>query len=109
MWQRRLEDKERAEGIADRDYAMLQVERGLVVSATRNYQPPTLEKILRHWGLDPEHDMRIGSGQPGWGAFIRAKLRKQNQTKIARIQVAVEASRRNTLQRKKMGRGWLHS
>ncbi|MEM3046649.1 MAG: hypothetical protein QW057_06140, partial [Candidatus Bathyarchaeia archaeon] len=93
----------------DKDYAILQVERGLIVSATRDYQPPTLEKVLRYWGLDVRDDLCLSSERAGWGFFIRQTLRRRHSAKTGHVEALNTVSRRNTLQRKKAGRGWLHS
>ena len=38
LWQERLEDKVRAEGVAINDYSSLFVERGTVIRATKDYK-----------------------------------------------------------------------
>ncbi len=108
MWDRRFEDKERAEGIADKDYVMLLVEKGLVIAATRDYRLPTLGQVLTYWGLETRGKRYLGSQRPGWGVFIRQTLRQRASTETQRAGPPIVASRRNTLQRKKAGRGWLH-
>lgn len=38
MWSERVDDKVRAESIAEKDYNILFVERGTVIFATRNFR-----------------------------------------------------------------------
>jgi hypothetical protein len=39
LWRNRIDDKVRAEGIADKDYYMLFVDQGTVIMATRKFKP----------------------------------------------------------------------
>jgi len=107
MWERRLEDDEIAEAIADKDYALLFVEKGLVLFASRACRPPRLEEILKAHGLrDTLVDSPPSIG--GWGRFIRTTLSSQmpRRPKAAKPE-AVDP--RSSLQLKKGGRGWLHA
>ena len=55
LWQNRLDDKVRAEGIAKQDYSKLLVERGTVIKATRDYKPLDFFDIVHDYiGLDTE-------------------------------------------------------
>lgn len=106
MWNRRLEDDERAEGIADRDYALLFVEKGLVIFATRACRPPRLEEILNKHGIE-ERTLRPPPTTGGWHKFAKITLNRQTIRKASAKPQA--ADRRGRLQLKKHGRGWLHS
>ena len=46
LWRERIDDKVRAEGIANRDYFMLFVEKGTVIFATRDFKPLNFKEIL---------------------------------------------------------------
>ena len=46
LWWERIDDKVRAEGIANRDYSMLFVEKGTVIFATRDFKPLNFKEIL---------------------------------------------------------------
>ena len=49
LWEDRIDDRVRAEGISNEDYDMLFVDQGTVIVATRNYEPPDFRDILdRH-------------------------------------------------------------
>jgi hypothetical protein len=47
LWLGRIDDKVRAEGVANRCFSLLFVERGTVIVATRDFKPLDLREILR--------------------------------------------------------------
>ena len=51
MWRNRLDDKVRAEGIADKDYSLLSVDRGTVIIATRKFKLLDFKEILQQHDL----------------------------------------------------------
>ena len=55
LWRDRIDDRVRAEGIADKDYSMLFVEGGLVVVATRDYKPLNFREIMENYMLSEEY------------------------------------------------------
>ena len=109
MWRNRVDDKVRAEGIADKDYSLLSVDRGTVIIATRRF------KLLDFYELLQQHRLLVGNeifppnpSVGGWGKFVRTTLVSQNLTKRGR-RIPPEPSKRSSqLQLKKGGRGWLH-
>lgn len=108
MWQRRIDDRLRAEGIADEDYSLLFVERGTVIMATRKFKPPDFFEILqRHNGNDVMDVVPPSPYVGGWGKFIRTVLKKQ-QCFGRRRRRRPERVRKERQQLKKGGRGWLH-
>ena len=55
LWQNRIDDKVRAEGIAKQDYSKLFVERGTVIMATRDYKPLEFFDIVQqHLSFDAD-------------------------------------------------------
>ncbi|MHA1213646.1 MAG: hypothetical protein ACTSSH_14460 [Candidatus Heimdallarchaeota archaeon] len=46
LWQERLDDKVRAEGVATKEYSSLFVEKGTVIQATKNYKALNLREII---------------------------------------------------------------
>jgi homospermidine synthase len=104
LWQERIDDKVRAEGIASKDYPRLEVERGLIIVATRDYKPLDFAEILRRHKVafvDPS----IG----GWGKFVRDVISKQKRvTKRRENCMFLKRKCKGEQQRKKGGRGWLH-
>ena len=108
MWRNRLDDKVRAEGIADKDYSLLSVDRGTVIIATRKFKLLDFKEILQ------QHDLSsIGQIIPpnpsvgGWGKFIRTALAAQS-LKRQRRQAPQKPNGDISQQLKKGGRGWLH-
>lgn len=107
LWRDRIDDKIRAEGIANQDYSELFVERGTVIIATRDYKPPEFVEILRQHGLSDAGGLvppnpAIG----GWGKFMRSVLSKRKG--LTRRQASKKLDREKDQQLKKGGRGWLH-
>jgi hypothetical protein len=108
LWKERFDDKVSAEGIANRDYSSLFVEKGTVIFATRNFKLLSLKEVLEEHGIDDAY--RFFSPIPGvggWGKFIRASVLLGRQNKGSRaVQHSVEKKRLQQL--RKGGRGWLH-
>ena len=108
LWKGRIDDKVRAEGIADQCFSLLAVERGTVISATRDFKELSLKAILRSY--DVENVEQVISPHPsvgGYAKFARTVLNKQARVRQFR---AEEQPLRHgkEAQLKKGGRGWLH-
>jgi len=108
LWQERLDDKLRAEGIATGDYCDLFVEKGTIIHATRDYKPLNFKEILeQHQVADAERlippDPQIG----GWSKFIRVSITNQRLRKHRRVDLYLEENKQKQ-HPKKGGRGWLH-
>jgi len=108
LWRDRIDDKVRAEGIANRDYSGLFVDRGTIIIATRDYKPPDFIEILEQHN-PPDAEKLVPPSPPvgGWKRFIRTVLSKQKRFSAGR-RPAPELSRKKKQQLKKDGRGWLH-
>jgi len=108
LWRNRIDDKVRAEGIANREYALLFVERGTVIVATRDFKPLDLREILcLH---EVQNTQRIIAPHPsvgGWTKFARTVLNKQKRAREWKG-IVPQRNRKKNLQLKKSGRGWLH-
>jgi hypothetical protein len=110
LWRERIDDKIRAEGIANREYSELFVEQGLVVIATRDYKPPDFFEIL-HRHMSPEMISAVVPPHPsvgGWRKFIKGFISKPKQFTRRGRPIPQEVKRRGKQQLKKGGRGWLH-
>lgn len=108
LWQCRIDDKVRAEGMADRSFSLLAVERGTVIAATRDFKELNLKAILRSY--DGENVERVVGPHPsvgGWTKFARTVLNKQTRAQQFRAEKQPEHHGKN-VQLKKGGRGWLH-
>jgi hypothetical protein len=108
LWQGRIDDKVRAEGMADRCFSLLSVERGTVISATRDFKELSLKAILRSY--DVENVEQVISPHPsvgGYAKFARTVLNKQ--TRIQQFRAEEQPLRHGkNAQLKKSGRGWLN-
>jgi len=109
LWRDRIDDKLRAEGIANRDYSLLFMDRGTVIIATRDYKPPDFVEILeRHKPADVQNVAPPNPAIGGWGKFVRTVLSKQKRFIRRRRLAQLELDREKKQQLKKGGRGWLH-
>jgi hypothetical protein len=107
LWRNRLEDKVRAEGIAQHDYSKLFVEQGTVIMATRDFKPLEFFDIVEeHLKFDAEKALPPNATIGGWGKFIRSNIR--NQKKQTRRYAPPKPTSKKG-QQKKGGRGWLHA
>jgi hypothetical protein len=109
LWRNRLDDKVRAEGIAKQDYSKLFVEQGTVIMATRDYKPIEFYDILEGYlGRDAQKACPPNSTIGGWGKFIKTNIRKQKINKTRKY-IPPKSNSRKPQQKKKGGRGWLHT
>jgi len=107
LWRDRIDDKVKAEGIANQDYSKLFVERGTVIVATRDCKPPDFVEILqKHISFDAERIVPPNPAVGGWGKFVRNVLNKQKGS--TRRPVPPKPDCKKDQQLKKGGRGWLH-
>lgn len=108
LWRNRIDDKIRAEGIADKDYSMLFVDRGTVIMATRKFKPLDFyETLQQHKSLINNNVVPPIPSTGGWGKFIRTKLKSQNVTRRGR-EAPPKPDKYADQQLKKSGRGWVH-
>jgi len=110
MWRSRIDDHVRAEGIADRNYQRLFVDRGLVLLATRRFRPPDFYEILRkHLGDQEAENANPTPARGGIRKFIRENIttKSPKSTRVDETRAALENMRKRQ-QKKKGGRGWLH-
>lgn len=109
LWRERMDDKVRAEGIADADFPNLSVERGRVIFATRDFKPLNFRNVLLNHGLINLGDEAFPNPYVGgWGKFIRTEVAKQNKEHIRRRRRRPEPDFKKKRQHlRKGGRGWL--
>jgi len=109
LWQDRVDDKVRAEGVATADYCDLFVDKGTIIHATRNFKALNFREILEQHQV-PNVD-RFTPPDPhvgGWTKFIKVNIRNQNPRRKRRIELYCDENKREKQQPKKGGRGWLH-
>lgn len=110
LWRERFDDKVQAEGVANRDYSSLFVERGTVIFATRNFRPLAFKEILEKNGVtDIFRFVSPNQHQGGWRKFIKSTDGfKNSRGRRTRAAEYLNDEKRKPLQLKKGGRGWLH-
>jgi hypothetical protein len=109
LWRERIDDHVRAEGIANKDYSEVFVERGTVILATRNFKLMNFRDVLEQHGIVDVHrylapDPQVG----GWGKFVRSMIVGQNGMKHCSRAAAYVPEPRMKQHKKKGGRGWMH-
>jgi hypothetical protein len=108
LWRGRIDDKVRAEGVADRSFSLLAVERGTVIVATRDFKALNLKEILRSYNVqNVEQVLGPCPSEGGWAKFARTVLCKQTRAQKFRAEALPERHGKS-MQLKKGGRGWLH-
>ena len=104
LWETRIDDEVRAEGIARGKFPDLFVESGTIIIATRDYRPLSFEDIVeRHLSREVVGRVRPRPGVGGMGKFIK-EMKRQGPVRRAPPPEPRDKGR----QPKKGGRGWLH-
>jgi hypothetical protein len=110
LWTKYIDDKLRAEGVANQDYSMLFVERGTVIVATKDYRPLNFKEILQLH--EQQYGKRLTFPHPsegGYTKFARNVLNKQKRNREWSPNKLIDNStKRKKLPKKKGKRGWLH-
>jgi len=113
LWSERFDDKQRAEGVSAGDYVVLQVERGTIIHATRDFKALSFREILeKQLAENPECYLQPNNQAGGWGKFVKAQITNQQPQKSRRVALFTHEKalgRHERQQPKKGGRGWLHS
>jgi len=108
LWQERVDDKVRAEGIATNDYAKLFVEKGTIIHATRSFKALSFKEILEQNQVEnPEKFLPLSPQVGGWNKFIKTSIMINKPQLHRRALLHVEPEKEKQ-QPKKGGRGWLH-
>jgi hypothetical protein len=108
LWKNQIDDKVRAEGIADKTYSLLFVEQGTIIKATRDYEALELKEILRlHKVQNIEHGLGPHPSVGGYTKFAKQVLNKQARNRSLSEELSIQKVQKNSLP-KNSGRGWLH-
>jgi hypothetical protein len=109
LWWERIDDKVRAEGIANKDYSKLFIDKGTVIFATRNFKLMNFRDILELNGVvDADRLVPPNPQVGGWGKFIRTTISNQKPLNRTRRAWQYPSEKKEKQQLKKGGRGWLH-
>jgi len=109
LWQERVDDKVRAEGVAKTNYFDLFVEQGTIIHATRNFKALNFKEILeQHQVENAERYIPPNPQIGGWTKFIKINVANQRPRKHRRADFYRDEIKREKQQPKKGGRGWLH-
>lgn len=109
LWSERLNDKVRAEDISGNNYERLQVERGTIIHASRDFKPLNFKEVLeQHKVANPEAYVAPNVEEGGWTKFAKKEIIAQAKQQRTASQRNQSASKKAALQPKKGGRGWLH-
>ena len=109
LWQERVDDKVRAEGVATADYCDLFIEKGTIIHATRNFKALNFKEILEQHHI--ENSERFIPPSPhigGWTKFIKTNVTNKRSRKHSDIEFYLDENKPEKQQLKKGGRGWLH-
>jgi hypothetical protein len=108
LWQERVDDKVRAEGVAADEYVKLFVEKGTVIHATRDYKALNFKEILEQNQIaNAERFVPPSPQVGGWTKFVKVNITSQKKRKSTRALLYCE-DKKEKQQPKKGGRGWLH-
>jgi hypothetical protein len=108
LWQERVDDKIRAEGIATADYCDLFVEKGTIIHATRAFKALNFKEILeQHQIANVDRVIPPNPQIGGWSKFIKVSITNQRSRRKRRAELYCY-EKKEKQQPKKGGRGWLH-
>ncbi len=107
LWNERVNDKVRAEGIAVDDYSSLFIDKGTIIHATRDFKVLNFKDILKqHEVVNAERYISPDPQVGGWNKFVKDNITKQPSKK--RYADEYLPKQKSKSQQKKNGRGWLH-
>ncbi len=108
LWREKVDDKIKAEAIANREYPNLFVDRGTVISATRDFRPLSFREILeKHGVVNTDRFIASSPGVGGWGKFIRTMVKRRGpKQRVEETRKDLESKKKKQHLRKR-GHGWL--
>ena len=107
LWQERVDDRQRAEGVATKNYSALFVDAGTIIHATRDFKGPDFKEILkRHKISNADKYVPLNPQVGGWTKFIKVNISNHKNGKSACVSFCIENAK--CKKRSKSGRGWLH-
>src|SRR5271169_1684090 len=109
LWIERFNDKVRAEGVSGKDYEILNVERGTVITATRDFKVLNFKDILeKHMIEQPDRFIQPNANVGGWHQFVKTNINTHQRHKN-NLNLQEVSKKLGTQQPKKSRHGWLHA
>jgi hypothetical protein len=109
LWTERFNDKVRAEGVSEKDYEILKVERGTVITATRDYKVLNFKEILENHLIEhPDRFIQPNVNMGGWNRFVKTHIDTHKPQRNNRPK-REDPNKLIAVQSKKSRRGWLHA
>ena len=109
LWDERFNDKVRAEGVSEKDYEILNVERGTVITATRDFKVLSFKDILeKHLIEQPNRFVQPSANTGGWNQFVKTHI-NTNKPQRNNRPLREPPNKLIAQQSKKSRRGWLHA
>jgi len=111
LWNECFNDKVKAEGVAMDNYSVLNVEKGTVIQASRDFKALNFKEILEQHKIEnSERFIAPDNNTGGWNKFIKTKITNNKPLKEKSAALSCAASVKPKGQHhKKGGRGWLHN
>jgi hypothetical protein len=107
LWQERVDDKVRAEGIAIDDYSSLFIDKGTIIHATRDFKALNFKDILEQYEIiNPDRYIPPNPQVGGWSKFVKDNITKKSKTE--KFIEFYSTPKNREKQQKKSRRGWLH-
>ncbi len=108
LWQNKIDDKIRAEGVATADYLTLFIDKGTIIYATRDFKALNFKKILEQNKIENAEKYIPPSPEiGGWTKFIKTNIMNQRTSHKRRAETYV-FEKKEKQQLRKGGRGWVH-
>ncbi len=106
LWKSKFDDEIIAEGISLRDYSLLDVDKGEIIHASRDYKPLKFREILeKNLGGEAAERVDVDPHVGGWKRFARENLpKREKKTARGAPKIPFDLSQ----QQRKGGSGWLN-
>jgi hypothetical protein len=110
LWQERVDDKLRAEGVAKADYCDLFVDKGTIIHATRDFKALNFREILeQHEITNADRFIPPAPHVGGWNKFIKTSITNQRSRKKRRAELYCAEKRRSSNLRKAAEAGCINN
>ncbi len=108
LWSESFNDKVRAEDVSVNDYHSLQIERGTIIQANKDYKALNFKEILdQHLIENPERFIQPSADAGGWNKFVKTKIYLSSMQK-EKFSMPNAIKKQAAQQPNKGKQGWLH-